>query len=306
MAEYNYAERFESQLAQKYERELVSYELTQSNQGIKFINAQTIKIPKMTVSGYKDHNRRTIGFNAGTVDNEWEPKKLDHDRDIEIAIDPVDVDETNLVLEMANVQNVFEEEQAIPEKDSYIFSKLLTEAETYESSGAIVDTSVLTAADALEWFDERMSDMDDASVPEEGRLMYLTAKMNKLFKQAEGLTRVLGVGGSISAGAAGVINRKVHSVDDVTFKTVPSGRFKTKYNFTDGCVPAVGAKQINMMLVHPSCVIARNKYSYIKVFTPGSDSRTTDKYLFQNRSYMGAFLIERKAPGIAINKEADD
>ena len=41
----------------------------------------------MTVSGYKDHTR-TPGFNAGTLTNDWEAKKLTHDRDIEIWIDP--------------------------------------------------------------------------------------------------------------------------------------------------------------------------------------------------------------------------
>ena len=91
----------------------------------------------MTVSGYKDHNRNTMGFNAGTVSNDWEPKKLTHDRDIEIPIDPMDIDETNLVTEMANIQNVFEEEQAIPEKDSYRFSKLYAEAKTYAGQGAV-------------------------------------------------------------------------------------------------------------------------------------------------------------------------
>ena len=107
----------------------------------------------------------------------------------------------------------------------------------------------------------------------------------------------------MSVGAAGVINRNVHSIDDVTMKPVPSGRFKTKYNFTDGCVPAAGAKQINMMLVHPSCVISRDKYAYMKVFTPGTDSRTADKYIYQNRYYTDTFLIQRKACGLAINKE---
>ena len=143
MAVYEYADQFERQLAQKYERELVSYELTQSNPGIKFMNAQTIKIPRLTVSGYKDHNRTNMGFNTGTVSNDWEPKKLTHDRDIEFAIDPMDVDETNLVTEIANIQNVFEEEQAIPEKDSYRFSKLLTEATSYTSKGAVVDVEVM-------------------------------------------------------------------------------------------------------------------------------------------------------------------
>ena len=277
MAVYDYAELFTRQLAQKYEREMVSYDLTLSNQGIKFLNAQTIKIPRLTVSGYKDHNRGSIGFNTGSVSNDWEPKKLQHDRDIEIPVDPMDVDETNLVVEMANIQNVFEEEQAIPEKDSYRFSKLLTEATAYASDGAVVDETVLTKANILEWFDEQMAYMDDKSVPQDGRLLYLTYTMQKLLKEADGITRTM------SVGAAGVINRKVHSIDDVTMKSVPSGRFKTKYNFTDGCVPAADAKQMNMILVHPSCVISRDKYAYMKVFTPGTDSRTADKYIYQNR-----------------------
>ena len=298
MSVFDYAQTFERELAQKYAREMVSNDLTLSNQGIKFLNAQTIKIPRLTVSGYKDHNRNIMGFNTGTASNDWEPKKLSHDRDIEIPIDPMDIDETNLVVEMANIQNVFEEEQAIPEKDSYRFSKLLTEATTYKSAGSVVDETALTASNSLEWFDEQMSIMDDKSVPQEGRILYLTSAMQKLLKNAEGITR------TISVGVAGVIDRRVHGLDDVTLKSVPSARFKTKYDFTTGCVPAVDAKQINMILVHPSCVISRDKYAYMKLFTPGSDSRTADKYVYQNRYYTDTFLIERKACGIAINKES--
>ena len=36
MAVYDYAEQFTRQLAQMWTRELVSYDLTQSNQGVKF------------------------------------------------------------------------------------------------------------------------------------------------------------------------------------------------------------------------------------------------------------------------------
>lgn len=296
MSTFEYAELFMRELAQKYAREMVSNDLTLSNQGIKFLNAQTIKIPRLTVSGYKDHNRSTMGFNAGTISNDWEPKKLEHDRDIEIAIDPMDIDETNLVAEVANIQNVFEETQAIPEKDSYRFSKLAKEAETYKSKGAVVDTTALTTQNILEYFDEWMADMDDASVPQEGRILYLTSAVQKLLKEADGITRTM------SVGAAGVIDRRVHGLDDVTIKTVPSARFKDKYDFTTGCVPAESAKQINMILVHPSCVISRDKYVYMKLFTPGSDSRTADKYVYQNRYYTDTFLIENKSCGIAVNK----
>ena len=302
MAEYNYAELFISELAQKYERELISYELTQSNPQIKFINAQTLKIPKVTVSGYKDHNRKGAGFNVGTIGNDWEPKKLAHDRDVEFLIDPMDIDETNLTLAIGNIQQVFETEQGIPERDAYRFSKLFTEATKAVSKGAVVDrTTVLDKTNVLEWFDEQMSKMDDQGVPQEGRILYVTAAVNKLLKEADGISRMVNVG----TGTSTAINRTVHSLDDVTIKVVPSARFKTAYDFTEGFKPAGGAKQINAILVHPSCVISREKYSYIKVFTPGHDSRVADKYSYQNRFYTDTFLIENKACGIAINAEQE-
>ena len=254
----------------------------------------------MALSGYKDHNRNSLGFNTGTITNDWEPKKLMHDRDIEFALDPMDVDETNLV-EVANIQNVFEEEQAIPEKDSYRFSKLYVEAKTYTSKGAVIDNTVLSAATVLDWFDTQMEYMDDNSVPSEGRILYVTPAMNKMIKNAQQIQRSINVNSN-----NGNIDRRVYSLDDVTIKKVPSARFKTKYNFTDGCVPAEDAKQINMMLVHPSCVVSRDKYAYMKLFTPGSDSRTADKYVYQNRYYTDTFLIENKACGIAINAESED
>ena len=102
------------------------------------------------------------------MSNDWEPKKLAHDRDVEFFIDPMDIDETNLVLSVANIQTTFEEEQAIPEKDSYRFSKLHTELLEY---GTTPDSTALTKQVILEMFDEYMAKMDEAGVPEEGRII---------------------------------------------------------------------------------------------------------------------------------------
>ena len=292
MAVYQYAEQFTQFLAQKYEMELCSDALMHSNPQITFLNAQTIKLPRLTLSGYKDHTR-TAGFNTGNIANDWEPKKLAHDRDIEFFVDPMDIDETNLALAVANIQNTFENEQAIPEKDCYNFSKLHTELTNFH--GRIDSTTVLTAQNILAVFDEEMSKMDDAGVPVDGRILYVTPAVNKLLKQADGIQRVITVNG------ANEVNRNVHSLDDVTIKMVQSGRMKTKYNFTDGCVAAADADQINFILVHPSCVVARDKYAYISLFTPGTDSRTADGYLYQNRNYWDLFLIERKVAGCAMH-----
>ena len=292
MAVYQYAEQFTQFLAQKYERELCSDALLHSNPQITFLNAQTIKLPRLTLSGYKDHTR-TAGFNAGTISNDWEPKKLAHDRDIEFFVDPMDIDETNLALSVANIQNTFENEQAIPEKDCYNFSKLHTELTNFH--GRIDSTTALTAQNILAVFDEEMSKMDDAGVPVDGRILYVTPTVNKLLKAADGIQRM------ITVNSSNAVNRNVHSLDDVTIKMVQSGRMKTKYNFTDGCVAAADADQINFILVHPSCVVARDKYAYISLFTPGTDSRTADGYLYQNRNYWDLFLIERKVAGCAMH-----
>ena len=294
MAIYDYATTFTQLLQQKYAKELCSDALAQSNLGVKFINAQTIKLPRMAVTGYKDHTR-TPGFNAGTLSNDWEAKKLEHDRDVEFRIDPMDIDETNLTLSVANIQNTFETEQAIPEKDSYRYSKL--HAEMTRLSGR-TDTTVNTASNFLEAFDEEMSIMDEAGVPEEGRMLYVTPSMYKIIKEAEGIQRVM------SVTTPSTINRNVHSLDNVTIKMVPAARMKTKYDFTEGCTAAEDAKQINWILIHTSCVVCRDKYSYIKLFTPGTDSRTADGYLYQNRNYGDLFLLEKKVEGCAMNVEA--
>ena len=296
MAVYDYATTFTNLLQQKYAKELCSDELTKSNLGVRFINAQTIKLPRLTVSGYKNHTR-TPGFNAGTLSNDWEAKKLEHDRDIEFFVDPMDIDETNLTLSVANIQNTFETEQAIPEKDSYRFSK--PHAELTRLSGRL-DTTTINAQNFLEAFDAEMAIMDEAAVPAEGRILYVTPTMNKIVKEAQGIQRNVTIAGM----GSGQINRTVHSLDDVQIKMVPAARMKSKYNFTDGCVVDPLAKQINWILIHPSCVVARDKYSYIKLFTPGTDSRTADGYLYQNRSFGDLFLLEKKVSGCAMNVEA--
>ena len=215
-------------------------------------------------------------------------------------MDPEDIDETNLVLSFANLQNQVEEEVTIPEKDKYRFSKLYKEA---VKNSVTIDNETLTVANILAKFDSMMEAMDEAGVKESGRKLVVTPHVYTMLKNAEGIQRTL------EASGAKNINRIVHSLDDVEIIKVTSERLKTAYadKDVDGLkvyAAAEGAKQINMILIDPSAVICEDKYSYIKVFTPGSDSRTADKYVYQNRYYGDLFLIPVKKAGIAINAEA--
>lgn len=280
----NYADTFSNQLRELYGQESISDALYHSNTDIQLTGGKTIKIPTLSVSGYKDYTRGSLGFSQGSYENDYETKTLDHDRSIEFVVDPMDFDESDTVVSLANIQNRFDRTQAIPELDCYTFSKLYSEAERV---GAQIKTTALTTANILLDFDENLEKLEDIGVPLDRLVLFCTPQYKKLLKNAEGIQRTL----DIKQG--GGIDRRVHSIDDIgNIVTVPSARFKTSYDFTEGCKAAENAKAIDYIFVDPQAQVSRVKYSYIHLFAPGTDSRTADNYLYQNRRYNGTFAID--------------
>lgn len=131
-------------------------------------------------------------------------------------------------------------------------------------------------------------------------ILYATPSYKKLLKNAEGIQRTLEV--SSSSG----IDRRVRSLDDINkIVEVPSARMKSLFDFTDGCKVDSTAKQIDYILIDPEAQVSRVKYAYIKMFTPGTDSRTADNYMYQNRKVNGTFGIdELLKSGVIIHAEA--
>jgi len=289
----NYAERFERQIQQQFARELTSSALD-INKQYSFIDAKTIKVPTITLSGYKNH-ARDGSKNRGTVNNTYQTMTLTHDRDIEFFVDEMDVDETNQVLSAANITAVFNQEHAIPELDAYRYSKLYSE---YVALGGTPNTTVLSEHNILSVFDNMMEEMDEASVPQSGRILYVTPKIYTMIKNAEQIQRVLDV-----TGGAANVNRNVRSLDEVSIVTVPSDRMKTLYDFSEGFVPGNGAKQIRMILVHPSSVLAPVKVADVYLWNKGETPDSAFGYLYQNRMYTDLFIINAKIGGVKMNVE---
>lgn len=296
MAVLEYATIFSNVLRELYGQELTCDDLYHSNSDIQIVNGKDIKIPKLSVSGYKDHTRGG-SFNSGTYSNGYETKTLDHDRDIEFTVDPLDVDETNLVVTVSNIQNRFEKTQAIPELDSYTYSKIYAEAKRVNAK---IKTTALTSANVLSDFDDNLEAFAEAGVPLDRVILYATPSYKKLLKNAEGIQRTLEV--SSSSG----IDRRVRSLDDINkIVEVPSARMKSLFDFTNGCKADSTAKQIDYILIDPEAQVSRVKYAYIKMFTPGTDSRTADNYMYQNRKVNGTFGIdELLKSGVIIHAEA--
>ena len=196
----NYADSFQKELEQKYERELCSAAL--GGQNVRFYDAKNVKVPTLSLGGFKDHSR-SGGWNRQSVSNTYQVLTLSHDRNVEFLVDAMDVDETNQALSAANITSVFASEQEIPELDAYRFSKLLAE---YIAKEGTPDTTALTTANVLSVFDTFMGEMDEDGVPATGRILYATPAVVKLLKNAEDISRSLMI-----TGKTGVIDRSVRS-----------------------------------------------------------------------------------------------
>ena len=67
----NYATTFGNVLRELYGQELLSDDLYHSNEDIQIINTKDLKLPPLSVSGYKDHTR-AAQFNSGTYQNDYQ------------------------------------------------------------------------------------------------------------------------------------------------------------------------------------------------------------------------------------------
>lgn len=298
MAAVNYAEAYERALAQAYPNVLNFGELyaTANNRIYTFLNAKTIHIPSISVTGRSNVNRDAIdGTFKRNVDNNFEDKTMQFYREWSTALDPADVDDTNMVLTIQNATKVFNETQKFPEKDAYTVSKIFTD---WTAQGKTANTTVLTVDNVLTVFDKMMEDMDEALVPFSGRLLYVTPAVKTLLKNASqiGLSRPVD-------GSGKTINRIVDRLDEVKLVTVPSVLMKTAYNFNNtGFAAAENAKQINMFLVHPTAIITPSKYSFVGIEAPAAG--TKGDYIYYEKEYSDVFIINTRANAIAFNTEA--
>jgi hypothetical protein len=293
----NYAEQYQIGLMKAYSEngQLFSQALwnSPSNSLIKFIGAKTIKVPTLDVtSGRKDRARRAInGSHTANYSNDYETFEVEQERYWETLVDPLDINDSNQIISIGNITKVYNDQQKIPEMDSFAFSKIYAEKAAAEPDGVFAYQAP-TARNVLKLFDELMQAMDEAGVPS-NRVLYTTAGIKTAIKNAANISRSISVQNN-----NGKIDRVITSLDDVEIVAVPASRFKTLYNFTTGAVADPSAKQIHMILVHVASVIAPQKYTFSGLDQPSAS--TSGNYLYYEEAVEDMFILPRKSDGIQI------
>ncbi|KAL3950663.1 capsid protein [Lentilactobacillus hilgardii] len=292
MATINYAEAYQQAIQQAfYDGHLFSQDLwnSPSNNVIKFDGAKHIKVPRLTIDeGRKDRARRTITQPAANYSNDWDSYELTNERYWSTLVDPSDVDESNMVISIANITKQFNLDEKMPEMDRQMFSKLYSEKVAANDGGITTDT--LDEKNILTAFDQMMVDFDEARIPGTNRILYVTPAINAILKRAESINR------SLVLKDANKVQRTVYSLDDVTINVVPSDLMQTAFDFSVGSKTVDSAQQIQMFLIYNGVQIAPQKYSFVGFDAPSAAN--SGNYLYYEQSYDDVLLLKTKTKGI--------
>jgi hypothetical protein len=287
----NYAAEYSQALAQAYPYLSYFGAIWASENSARYRSGmgKTMYIPTVTVSGAVDTNRDAINGNfSRNWNNQWQAVDLQMDREWSTLVDPMDMTETNDVANLANITRAFVEMQKVPEMDAFIASKLAEFAATFGGTS----TESLTSSTILGEWDNAIAYMTNQRVNRDRVVAYVTPATYKLLKQATGMTRFIEVTNGIRD-----VDRNIARLDGISIVEVPDDMMKTAYTFTEGwAVNTATARQINFLLVDPMAVAAPVKYEVSMMSAPTAQNK--GKYLYYERYYYGAFILNERQAGV--------
>lgn len=291
------AQKYLPILDEVYKKSSVTSVLDAAPETLDFTGANEVKVYKTKVNGLGNYNRNN-GFVSGDVTGEWETKKLTQDRGRSFTVDSMD-NEESLNMAFGKLSGEFLRTKVTPEIDAYRFAKYASTA------GALSDTSeISTSTAAIEAIDDATASMDEAEVPEEGRILFITPTYYKLLKQNNAIATRFATMGDRS------LSRDFEVLDSMRVIKVPQTRFYTGITLYDGktggqtdggYIKASGASNINFMIIHPTAVLQVVKHKVPRIFAPGVN-QNMDAWKFDYRIYHDAFTYDNKEKCIYVHK----
>lgn len=250
-------------------------------------NTNEIIIPKISMDGLADYSRND-GYVNGNVELTMETVKFNYDRGRKFTVDAMDNEET-AGLAFGKLSSEFIRTKVVPEMDAFRFATYAAVEGIGKASGNLADgNEVLAALVAAQ------SEMDDAEVPDENRILYITPTHYNAI-QAVDTTK-----------SKEVINSFAQVIK------VPQSRFYTAIDLKDGTsddelvggyAKSADAKDINFMIIHKPALMQYPKHTVNKVISP-EENQTSDGYMFFYRAYGLADVYENKAAGLYLHHKA--
>lgn len=246
-----------------------------TNQDFSWEGAHAVKVYKITTSSMNDYGR------SGPDTNNWsrygaveslgatvQRMALSKDRSFTFAIDKLDTDETAQQLTAATALGRQLREVTIPEVDTYTYGVMCTNAGTKPAAVALTATNIYTeilkASQAL----------DDAQVPETGRVLVVTPAIYAIMKQCKDITMETDVGNDLR------LNGVIGILDGMNVQKIPRSRLPEKFGF---------------LVAHPCATVAPVK---LEDYTIHDNPPGISGALVEGRIVYDAFVLDNKAKAI--------
>lgn len=267
------------QLATKflpYVDELFSTESKKSiltNNDFDWSGAHTVKVYKITTAEMNDYNRNATnqGSRYGTVQTlnaTTEEFMLKKDRSFTFEIDKLDEEETASTLEAGSALARQMREVVIPEIDKYVYKVMC------ENAGHKPPARELTIDNIYDEIISANSALDEAEVPETGRVLLVTPATYLLIKKNPEITLETELDNLLKV--KGVIS----NLDGCAVVKVPSNRLPENFGF---------------MLTHSVATVAPTK---LEDYTTHTNPPGISGSLVEGRIVYDAFVLDNKAKAI--------
>ena len=246
-----------------------------TNQDYEWTGAHTIKVYKVSTSGMNDYNRK--GENNGNwsrygavagLDATTEEMTLKKDRSFTFAIDKLDTDETQQQVAAASALARQNREVVIPEVDAYTYGVMAANA------GHKPDELALTVDNIYEQILAGSQALDDAEVPETGRVLVVIPAIYNLMKKCKDIAMETNVGNELRLqGVIGIL-------DGMNVQKIPANRLPAGFGF---------------MIAHPVATVAPVK---LEDYTVHENPPGISGSLVEGRIVYDAFVLDNKVKAI--------
>ena len=266
------ATKFEPYVDEKFTAESKKSLLT--NNDFDWTGAHTVKVYKVSTVTMNDYDRAGTGQNNSRygqiqgLDATTEELTLTKDRSFTFAIDKLDVDETKQQVQGASALARQQREVVIPEVDSYTYGVMCTKA------GYKPDAVTLTKDNIYLEIIKGNAALDNADVPETGRIITVTPDIYLLMKQCKDIIMETDISSEMRV--KGVIS----NLDGASVIRVPASRLPEGFGF---------------MIAHPCATVAPTKLEDYKIH---QDPPGISGSLVEGRIVYDAFVLENKAKAI--------
>lgn len=275
----NLATKFLPYVDEKFSTESKKSLLT--NHDFDWTGAHTVKVYKVSTSQMNDYKRNTpegmTGSRYGVVkdlDATTEEFTLRRDRSFTFVIDKLDQDETVQNVQAASALERQTREVVIPEVDAYTYGVMCSKAGQKAEPKALTKTNIYTEIIAGN------NALDNAEVPETGRVIVVTPDVYVLMKQCKDITMETDIGNDLRL--KGVIS----NLDGAMVIKVPANRLPENFGF---------------MIAHPCATVAPTKLEDYKIH---EDPPGISGALVEGRICYDAFVLENKAKAIYYHAQA--